>query len=182
MDDITPLENKQLIARILQDSSLLAVRLHNVNVGEYADPVMQKPVGEFTLTDYQKSVLLTAGTNMSWRQQLMNAALGLGEAGEAQGDVKKFLYHTWSPIFHDAKGVDSVVLENHKIAINRTFREHMAAELGDIMFYVAWLAWLLDYPLNDIAIMNRAKLIGRHGEAEFHEAASTVKLNPEELR
>lgn len=66
-------------------------------------------------------------------------ALGLGEAGEVQGKVKKIL--------RDDAGV---LTDEKRIAI--------AKELGDVLWYVARLASEISMPLESIAEMNLGKL------------------------
>lgn len=69
-------------------------------------------------------------------------ALGLGETGEVQGKIKKILRD------------DNQIISDEK-------REAIAAELGDVLWYVAVLAAELDLQLEDIANGNIAKLASR---------------------
>lgn len=70
-------------------------------------------------------------------------ALGLtSEAGEVAGKVKK--------IIRDNGGV-----------ISDSAREDLAAELGDVLWYLAQLSWLLQKDLNAVAQGNLDKLRGR---------------------
>ena len=73
---------------------------------------------------------------------LAYVGLGLGEAGEVQGKVKKIL--------RDAAGI---VTDEH--------REAIAAELGDVLWYVARMATEIKMPLGNIAQMNLDKLDDR---------------------
>lgn len=68
--------------------------------------------------------------------------LGLGEAGEVQGKLKKIL--------RDDAGV-----------ITQEKREAIAGELGDVLWYVAMLADELGLGLEDIAEANLSKLFSR---------------------
>lgn len=70
---------------------------------------------------------------------LAYVGLGLGEAGEIQGKIKKIL--------RDEQGV---VTEQARIAI--------AKEAGDLLWYIARLAEEIDIPLENIAQMNLNKL------------------------
>jgi NTP pyrophosphatase (non-canonical NTP hydrolase) len=72
-------------------------------------------------------------------QALAYLSLGLGEAGEVQGKVKK--------IIRDGPAGPSY--------------EDVAKELGDLLWYVANLAGVLGYNLSDIAGMNIDKLFDR---------------------
>lgn len=162
MSDLSKLDNKQLAIALQNGATILAQRIMQIKE-EYDDPVIQKPVELVTLNDYQKSMLLTAGTQLSWRDQLLNAALGLAESGEVQNNVKKHLFHNWSPMFHSALSSERDLVEKYKMLVNQEFRVKTADELGDNLFYIAWMADLLGYTLADIAVMNRTKLIDRHG-------------------
>lgn len=90
--------------------------------------------------EYQERALDTAiypgrGTVMG----LAYCGLGLGEAGEIQGKIKKILRDTdgkWSP--EQAKEI--------------------AKEMGDELWYLAVLAAELGYTLEEIASMNLDKL------------------------
>lgn len=94
---------------------------------------------------YQNAVATTAiypdsGTGSALA--LAYVALGLGEAGEVQGKVKKIL--------RDEGGVLS---DAARIAI--------AKEAGDLLWYVARLASEISMPLEVIAQMNLNKLSDR---------------------
>lgn len=70
-------------------------------------------------------------------------ALGLGgETGEVQEKIKK--------IFRDKAGV-----------VSPEDREEIIKELGDVLWYMARLADVLDEPLEHVALKNLAKLRGR---------------------
>ena len=72
--------------------------------------------------------------------QLQNGLMGLnGEAGECIDILKKVLF------------------QGHELD-----REHLAEELGDVLWYVAISADALGYPLERIMIMNRDKLVARY--------------------
>lgn len=73
---------------------------------------------------------------------LVYCALGLGEAGELQGKVKKIL--------RDDDG-----------ALTEEKRQAIADELGDVLWYAAQLATELDIPLEQIAQRNLDKLASR---------------------
>ena len=69
---------------------------------------------------------------------MLNAALGLaGEAGEVADIVKKKIFH------------------KHKTP-------SLAYELGDILFYLAWMADLDGCNLQDVMVLNVAKLNERY--------------------
>lgn len=73
---------------------------------------------------------------------IMYCALGLGEAGEVQGKVKKVL-----------RDDGSVVTDEKRDAIK--------AELGDLLWYAAQISTELGFSLNDVAEGNIAKLADR---------------------
>lgn len=101
-----------------------------------------------TIDDYQhKAMDIAAG--MDYRKYkitdatvglLINGLMGLnGEAGECIEILKKHLF------------------QGHELD-----KEHLAEELGDVMWYVAVSARALDYELSDIVKMNAVKLINRY--------------------
>lgn len=84
---------------------------------------------------------------------LRNAALGLcGEAGEFADLVKKFTYQG-----HDLD------------------KEHLKRELGDIMWYMALAATIIDCDLEDVAETNIAKLSARYPKGHFEAQNSKVR-------
>jgi NTP pyrophosphatase (non-canonical NTP hydrolase) len=94
------------------------------------------------LNQYQTSALQTAiypnrGANFPY------PALGLvGEAGEVADKLKK--------VIRDNDGV-----------LTDSVRDAVAKELGDVMWYLAVLAYEMDYDLNSIAQINLDKLASR---------------------
>lgn len=73
---------------------------------------------------------------------LTYAALGLGEAGEVQGKVKKIIRDSGGIISDDAK-------------------KEISKELGDILWYVAIMCQELKISMNDVAKQNIEKLFSR---------------------
>lgn len=73
---------------------------------------------------------------------LLYTALGLGEAGEIQGKVKK-------------------ILRDNGGNLTVTNSEAIAAELGDLFWYIACMADELSYDLEEIAQLNLDKLESR---------------------
>lgn len=97
------------------------------------------------MSDYQVAVAETAiypesGTGSALA--LAYVGLGLGEAGEIQGKIKK--------IIRDDGGV-----------VSDATRIALAKEAGDLLWYVARLASEISMPLETIAIMNLNKLADR---------------------
>ena len=92
-----------------------------------------------TGNEYQKLAMRTANEECF---NLANAGLGLsGEAGEATDIIKKYLFH------------------GHGLC-----PEHLAKELGDVMWYVALVATLIGYDLEGVMQMNIDKLKARYPE------------------
>lgn len=75
--------------------------------------------------------------------------LGLGEAGEAQGKIKK-LYRDGS--LSDESPLGEPTMDE---------RQAIAQELGDVLWYIARAAAKIDFRLSDVAAMNLAKLESR---------------------
>ena len=81
---------------------------------------------------------------------VLYAAIGMcGEAGEVSELVKKYAYH--------GHAIDT---------------EHLARELGDVLWYVSYMAHLFGYPLGKIMAMNQEKLAKRYPDGKFDEERS----------
>lgn len=92
------------------------------------------------INDYQMMAMRTANMSLTNTEALTNGLMGLnGEAGEAIDLLKKHLF------------------QGHPLNKN-----HMAKELGDIAWYLAVSAHAIDYPLDQILIMNIEKLKERY--------------------
>jgi NTP pyrophosphatase (non-canonical NTP hydrolase) len=82
------------------------------------------------LNQYQDKMLRTAGDIGFNNENLTLGALGIsGEAGEVTDYIKKVAFHG-----HE--------LDKRKIAL----------ELGDVLWYLAYIAKVIDIPLNDAQI------------------------------
>lgn len=101
---------------------------------------------DLRFTEYQHKATDTAiypdsGTGSA--AALSYVTLGLvGEAGEIANKVKKIV-----------RDDDSIVTEAKRVAV--------AAELGDVLWYLSQLAWELNVSLADLAEENLHKLAGR---------------------
>lgn len=94
---------------------------------------------------YQQNVLKYAPDHHDYLLNVIYAAMGMcGEAGEASELVKKYAYH--------GHAIDT---------------EHLARELGDVLWYVSYLAHLFGYPLGKIMAMNQEKLAKRYPDGKF---------------
>ena len=94
---------------------------------------------------YQLDVLKYAPDHHDSLLNVIYAAMGMcGEAGEASELVKKYAYH------------------GHTIDT-----EHLARELGDVLWYVSYMAHLFGYPLGKIMAMNQEKLAKRYPDGKF---------------
>jgi NTP pyrophosphatase (non-canonical NTP hydrolase) len=97
------------------------------------------------MNEYQNATVATAlypGAGLGTVDAVVYCALGLGEAGEVQGKIKK--------IIRD----DNSVITSQK-------RGEIAGELGDVLWYAARLAAELGYTLEEIAQGNLDKLEDR---------------------
>lgn len=102
-----------------------------------------------TVNEYQKLAMTTKNPAMDDRETLINGVMGLcGEAGEVIDLVKK----------HLAQG--------HPLD-----RDRMIGELGDVAWYLAELATVLDVPMEEILLRNIEKLRARYPEG-FSSACS----------
>ena len=75
--------------------------------------------------------------------------LGMGEAGEVQGKIKK--------IIRDNGGI-----------ITDEARKEIAKELGDSLWYIASMCQTLNISMEDVATMNIEKLQSRHARGTVH--------------
>lgn len=112
-------------------------------IGHYPRAMTNEPINKpLSLDDYQTRAADTAVYPHAGRGDwvaLSYLGLGLGEAGEIQGKIKKIL--------RDAGGE---VTDGDRVAL--------AKELGDLQWYVAMLARELSLPLSAVAQMNLNKL------------------------
>lgn len=96
--------------------------------------------GDMTANTYHKLAQRTSSKILTPMGHLLNGSLGLcGESGEFADLVKKHCYQG-----HDLD------------------REHLAKELGDVLWYVVECANALNYDLADIMNMNIEKLKARY--------------------
>lgn len=103
------------------------------------------------INEYQKMALETAVYPKEFKT--IYPALGMnGEAGEVADKVKKVLRDS-EVIVRDVSG--AIILPDAK-------REELAKEVGDVLWYVATMAYDLGYTLEEIATMNYQKLKSRH--------------------
>lgn len=94
---------------------------------------------------YQLDVLKYAPDYQHYKLNVLYAAIGMcGEAGEVSELVKKYEYH--------GHAVDT---------------EHLARELGDVLWYVSYMANLFGYSLGKIMAMNQEKLAKRYPDGKF---------------
>jgi len=97
------------------------------------------------MNEYQDFTMVTAlypGAGEGTVAALAYCGLGLGEAGEVQGKIKKIIRDDNSNISEEKKA-------------------EIAAELGDVLWYLARTAAEIGYPLENIAEANVAKLLDR---------------------
>jgi NTP pyrophosphatase (non-canonical NTP hydrolase) len=105
------------------------------------------------LDRYQNDALRTVG-GVKGAEKLLMGALGIsGEGGEVADHIKK-----------------------HRFQGHALDAEHLAYELGDVLWYIAVMADEIDMPLSTIAEMNVSKLRSRYPEG-FDSARS---INREE--
>jgi NTP pyrophosphatase (non-canonical NTP hydrolase) len=95
-----------------------------------------------TINEYQRLAMTTLNPNLDKKDVLINGVMGLcGEAGEAIDIVKK----------HLAQGQE-------------LDRERLIGELGDIAWYLAETATVLDVDLEEVLTRNIEKLKRRYPE------------------
>lgn len=95
-----------------------------------------------TINEYQKLAMTTLNPALDKKDVLINGVMGLcGESGEVIDIVKK----------HLAQG--------HELD-----REKIIKELGDVAWYMAEIATVLDVELEDVLVQNIEKLKKRYPE------------------
>ena len=95
-----------------------------------------------TINEYQKLAMTTLNKELDKESVLINGAMGLcGESGEVIDIVKKWFAH------------------GHELD-----RDKIIAELGDVAWYLAEVAYALDTPLEDVLEGNINKLKKRYPE------------------
>ncbi len=105
-----------------------------------------------TANEYQQLAMTTLNPELSERDMLINGVMGLcGESGEVIDLVKKHISH------------------GHPLDEGK-----LAAELGDVMWYIAELATVLGITLEDIMTGNVEKLRRRYPDG-FSTADSMVR-------
>ena len=101
------------------------------------------------INEYQELAMKTLNPKLDKKDVLINGVMGLcGESGEAIDIVKKWL------------------AQGHELD-----REHLIKELGDIAWYLAEVAYVLDIPLEEVLKRNIDKLRQRYPEG-FDEERS----------
>lgn len=94
------------------------------------------------INEYQKLAMTTLNKELNKKEVLINAVMGLcGESGEAVDLVKKHLF------------------QGHELD-----KEHLAKELGDVAWYLAEIAYVLDVDLETVLTKNIEKLKNRYPE------------------
>ena len=110
----------------------------------------QAEIREHDADIYQLDVLKYAPDYRHYMPNVLYAAIGMcGEAGEVSELVKKYAYH--------GHAIDT---------------EHLARELGDVLWYVSYMAHLFGYSLGKIMEMNQDKLAKRYPDGKFDEERS----------
>lgn len=127
---------KQLIMKASEGAGVDEAAIHLARLLQSAP---DRASAAATFAEYEDKTARTRG-QLGYRNASLNAALGLaGEAGEAVEIIKKMVFH----------GVS-------------TDPEDLIVELGDVLFYVAWLAALNNASLEDVARANIDKLQERY--------------------
>lgn len=89
---------------------------------------------------YPLIVEKTSPPGLTSKERMVNAVMGLtGEAGEVIDILKKVYFH------------------GHELDVN-----HLAEELGDVLYYLCWLCMELGVDLSDICFQNMKKLTERY--------------------
>lgn len=105
--------------------------------------------------EYSCKAIATCNQKLNWEQRVLNAALGLsGEAGEVADHVKK-----WQ-------------MQGHQLDT-----EHIAKELGDLLWYINLMADCIGMDLEELAQKNLDKLYKRYQDGKFSSDQSVNRKN-----
>jgi len=97
---------------------------------------------DYNLNDFQQDCLRTTNRKLDWSQTVTNCVFGLcGESAEVAEHFKKHWFHG------KELDIDKVKLE-----------------IGDIMFYCAWLSDVLGFELSQVGEAVTDKLRKRYGD------------------
>lgn len=106
--------------------------------------------------EYQKNVIRTMNQSLSYREQLINAMMGInGEAGEAMDILKKVLF------------------QGHDLGINKA---KIIEELGDVLWYLTLATITMGYTLSDVMDENIKKLTKRYPNG-FNSSDSVRRID-----
>lgn len=107
------------------------------------------------LNEYQELANRTRNKDLSQRDELLNYSLGVGEAGEVQNAVKKWIYHG-----HDEAEALNKILD----------------ESGDLLWNLSQLLRASGFTLQDAAEYNIEKLRRRYPDGFSQEASRNRKV------
>ncbi len=138
---------------LLEEKAGLEKRLRDAEKenDELTKELAKKLYGEVRCRDhdadiYQQGAVRYANPDI-WKipDRLVDGAMGMcGEAGEASEIIKKYTF------------------QNHTLDT-----EHLASELGDVLWYIAYTADTIGYPLSRIMEINQKKLQARYSDGKF---------------
>lgn len=144
----------EFLREMQNDADLLYTFLDNINVG------LERLAGN-DFDDYACKAYRTIKLNASNKDLLLEGALGLsGETGEAVDIIKKYIYHE-----------HSIVSKTGESKLSKEDRDKLIYELGDILWYVNEIAYVINAPLSEIANKNIEKLKKRYPEGFSSEAS-----------
>jgi NTP pyrophosphatase (non-canonical NTP hydrolase) len=134
------MELMKKISKVLDLKEMEVMNTSFVDLMEILTERLEAEQKRMKLNQYQD---LTRRTRIHYDdivEEMVSSAMGIaGEAGEYCDIVKKEVWHNHPPD-HDKK----------------------MKELGDLMFYIAWSADVLGYTLEEVCLMNQAKLYKRY--------------------
>jgi NTP pyrophosphatase (non-canonical NTP hydrolase) len=134
------MELMKKISKVLNLKEMQVLNTSFVDIMEILTERLEAEQKRMKLNQYQD---LTRRTRIHYDdivEEMVSSAMGIaGEAGEYCDIVKKEVWHK-HPMDHDKK----------------------VKELGDLMFYIAWSADVLGYTLEEVCLINQAKLKDRY--------------------
>lgn len=127
--------------------------MSHIAIFERVSRILMEGISTMTINEYQKLAMVTLNPELDKKDILINGVMGLcGESGEAIDLVKK----------HLAQG--------HELD-----KDKLINEIGDVAWYIAEIATVLDVELEEVLARNIEKLKKRYPEG-FEKEKSIYRL------
>lgn len=141
------------LQNMLDDSIVNLMKAMDIQRDYEIQKALDEQKRPYSLNEYMVDAMRTKAPDFSKKDQWNDGGLGIsGEAGEVADMIKKYLYH------------------GHKMDYSKLIKE-----LGDVLWYIAELADVAGYTLEDVARCNIEKLKERYPDGFSEEASINRK-------